>query len=200
MPSPKPLRSLTRFPALRWIAGVPSGADRADLVHPAGVGPIDHADDADDVPTQPMRWDEAPAPRSCEHLIRAYAAHGGVLVGDRVVERLRQRRPQPLSVLGRWIVQREVVWFNHEDRLHLPMFQFDGGDMTVRRDVADVLEALRPFLDDDGVADWFVTPNGFCAGYRPIDWIEFFPLVVQRAAKLQCTVVPATSIPAAPAS
>ena len=179
MSAPKTPHRLSHFPTLRWIAGIPSGADRADLVHPA---------DVDDVPTQPAHWDDAPgaaATRSCERLIGTYSAHGGLLIGDRVVELLRQRRPQPLSVLARWIVEREVVWFSHDDRLHLPMFQFHRGDMTVRTAVSDVLRTLRPVMDDTAIADWFVTPNGYAKGRSPLEWIEVFPLVVSRAAWLE---------------
>ena len=111
-----------------------------------------------------------------------------MLVEGQVMTKLRQRRPHARADLTRWIGQREIVWFSYAGRFHLPLFQFHRGDMMVRPIVSDVLQSLRPFMDDGQIADWFVTPNSFIAERRPIDCLDSLPEVVSRAARLECTV------------
>ena len=168
---------------MHWNAALPLSPDLAEHqwrdelpTVPAGLGP-------------PVATSEPAHLGACQSLrLRdvkaAYARRGGLLSGDQVIAMLQRHRSAPLSVLAQWIVDRQVVAFEFEDRLHLPLFQFDRSDMTVRPEVGDILSVLIPWLDDAAVAAWFLKPNGHAAGRRPIDWIESVPMVALRAARL----------------
>jgi len=90
-----------------------------------------------------------------------FAAGGDAATGNEVAERLRAKVNQPVSLLARWIVDRQVVAFSCGSNLLLPLFQFDFGQGCVRSGVAPAISELAGVMTDDEVARWFVQPNGW---------------------------------------
>ncbi|MDB5861561.1 MAG: hypothetical protein JWQ76_5250 [Ramlibacter sp.] len=115
-------------------------------------------------------------------MIHTYMANGGLVTGDEVARRLRPYREQPVSVIARWIVARQVVCFTWRSETLVPLFQFDRSDMSLRPAVSEVLFELAGTLDDLELAQWFARPNGWLENAEPVAVIEADqPAVVQAA-------------------
>lgn len=102
-------------------------------------------------------------------MLRAFRETGGLARGDEVAELLAQRGAGDVSRLARWIVAREVIAFDWRGELWVPLFQFNLADMSVRRDVRQVAQALGPALDAWGIAVWFSAANAELDGRAPVD-------------------------------
>jgi hypothetical protein len=112
-----------------------------------------------------------------------YGLHGGLDSGNAVAGRMRHHWEQPISTLAKWIVGREVVSFVWQSRIQVPMFQFTHADMRVRRVVRAVLGELREVFDDWEIAEWFVHPNVFLRGERPVRLVDIDEAGLLQAAR-----------------
>jgi hypothetical protein len=118
-----------------------------------------------------------------EAVFRAYRRTGGLASGDEMTMLLRRRTSQPISMLGRWIVEGRVVNFSWQGEYLLPLFQFDLADLTLRADVNAVLAELAGAFDDWDLATWFALPNSWLAGAAPVDALERRLVAVLDAAR-----------------
>lgn len=106
----------------------------------------------------------------------AFTHLGGLATLDRLAELLRGATPQtellprsqPMTQVVRWIASGTVVAFRGPDAWLLPLFQFDLPLGCVRPCVSPVLAELRGFLEDREIALWFVNPNVWLDGARPV--------------------------------
>lgn len=114
---------------------------------------------------------------------RAYARSGGLASGDEIARRLRRRSEQPLSMIARWIVERRIVSLDWQSQMLIPLFQFDLTDMTLRSDVVEVANELKPVFDGWELAVWFAEPNVWLDGECPAHAIELKPIDVLQAAR-----------------
>ena len=147
-----------RPPALRFMAASPSGAFKAfDFPATGAAG---------------------------ARLRSAYRTSGGVVGSETMTRLLEGRWDQPVSVLARWIVEREVVHFKLDAQIMLPLFQFDLKVLAVVPDVSAVLHQLRSAFDDDAIADWFAMPNAWLAGASPAEAIHREAPAVLQAARV----------------
>jgi hypothetical protein len=96
---------------------------------------------------------------------------------------LRQRTSQPISMLARWIVERRVVSFGLRGEYLVPMFQFEGAYMAVRRSVSAVLAELKGVFDDWDLAIWFASPNDWLGEHAPLHVLPIDPHAVLQAAR-----------------
>ena len=114
------------------------------------------------------RWSRTNAPPCCLSLMHAFRETGGVVSGDSLAMLLRSRSDQPLSLLARWIVNRQVLSFECHSQTLLPMFQFDLAGLTVRPELKPVMVELSDVFDDREFVDWFATPNCWLSGESPV--------------------------------
>ncbi|MCK9689469.1 hypothetical protein [Scleromatobacter humisilvae] len=112
-----------------------------------------------------------------------YTKAGGLCTCDEVLDLLRQRFDQPISMLAKWIVGRSVVNMHWRSRTLIPLFQFDLRDMCVRSEVVAVIAELTSAYDDFEIAHWFAEPNGWLAGTRPVEILRQSPEEVLEAAR-----------------
>jgi hypothetical protein len=129
---------------------------------------------------------DAPArvePRELTALSGGFQRHGGLATADEIVRLMRRRCGQPISMLARWIVNREVIHFEWQGVTLLPLFQFDRVDMVLNPIVIGVVRELRGSFDDWEIALWFVTPNANTNERTPIDAFESDPLAALTAAR-----------------
>jgi hypothetical protein len=112
-----------------------------------------------------------------------FQRHGGLATADEVVRLIRRRSDQPISVLARWIVDRDVVHFAWQGATLLPLFQFDRYRMLLNPIVLRVVRELRDAFDDWEIALWFVTPNASTNGVAPVDAFESNPSAALAAAR-----------------
>lgn len=116
-------------------------------------------------------------------VLAAFARSGGVADCNEIMLMLRRRTSQPISMLGRWIVEQRVVSFEWRGDLVLPLFQFDRADMGVRVPVTAVLGELDGAFDDWELATWFALPNAWLDDRAPLDAIDDDPEAVRQAAR-----------------
>jgi len=114
---------------------------------------------------------------------RACRPHGGLMRGDELARLLRSREHQPISLLARWIVGREVISFDWQANTLLPLFQFDLASTSVRPVVADVLRELTDVFDDSDLALWFAVPNVWLDDHAPVDVLDRDPRCLLDAAR-----------------
>ena len=123
--------------------------------------------------------------RSCEHamLVELYAAYGGLADGDAVALQMRRLHSQPLSLLGRWIADRELVSCVWRGTVLLPVFQMDAGTWLPRPGVRRAVRELRDAYDDVELALWFARPHPIVRGRAPAAALDAEPDLVVEAAR-----------------
>jgi hypothetical protein len=114
---------------------------------------------------------------------QAFRGAGGVASGDQMAYLLRERTEQPISVVARWIVGREVVCYEWRSQTMLPLFQFDLPQAALRPSVARVIRELRDLYTDSSLAMWFVEPSLWLNGAKPVQMIGTAPDAVLEAAR-----------------
>ena len=119
------------------------------------------------------------------HLLDAFNDIGGIVNGDALVTLLRGRTQQPISLLARWIVQREVLSFPWHSQTLLPLFQFDLVSLFLRPGVPQVIAELRQACDDVELVDWFARPNAWLQDDTPARRFEVDLPAVLQAARAQ---------------
>jgi hypothetical protein len=133
-----------------------------------------------------MSLDDDFVPReraSFESLRAAYGASGGLAVGDELARLLEDRRHGGCAGLARLVVSAEVFGFGWRQAFWVPMFQFDPADLTVRPGSKEVLAELVPTYDGWALATWFVEPNAWLDGQRPLDLLPTDRASVLEAAR-----------------
>ena len=106
----------------------------------------------------------------------AFSGTGGLVSGDDLSDLIRHRcevagwlpDSEPVSLVARWIVTRKVISLHSPWGPMFPLFQFDLPTASVVDPMAPLLGELRPVFDDVELALWFVTPNDWLAGARPV--------------------------------
>jgi hypothetical protein len=116
-------------------------------------------------------------------MVHAYRRAGGLVSSDEVALRLRRHTAQPISVLARWIVARNVVSFVWQSQTLLPLFQFDLSDMSLRGGATEVVEELSGAFDDWELATWFARPNSWLRYAAPVDMMDADQPAVLQAAR-----------------
>jgi len=114
---------------------------------------------------------------------RAFAAHGGWVSGDEMARRMRRHWDQPISVLARWIVKRQIVNIVSHAQILIPVFQFSADDLQIRLVVRAALAELKGVFDDWEIAAWFAQPNVWLGEQRPLDLVAGNHVAVIEAAR-----------------
>ena len=114
---------------------------------------------------------------------RAFAGQGGWVSGDEMAQRMRCHRDQPLSVLARWIVKREIVNIAWHSQILIPVFQFSSDALQIRLVVRAALAELKGVFDDWEIAAWFAQTNVWLGEQRPLDLAAGNHVAVIEAAR-----------------
>lgn len=123
--------------------------------------------------------------RQAAAMIDAFNRAGGLVHGDEMARLLRCQYSQPLSLLARWIVSREIVIVPMQDQTLIPLFQFDMASVTPHASLRPVLQELGPAFTDWEVAMWFTGPNTWLAHRAPVDALLTDACSVVQAARLE---------------
>ncbi|MEO8807622.1 MAG: hypothetical protein ABI433_16190 [Burkholderiaceae bacterium] len=113
----------------------------------------------------------------------AFKRSGGVALGDELALFLRSHCDQPVSMLARWIVQRQVVSFVWRSQTLIPMFQFELKQCSVRAGMPETIAELMPAFDDAETVAWFARPNCWLADAAPADVMRVDAPAVLHAAR-----------------
>lgn len=121
----------------------------------------------------------------------AFADTGGWVSGSDLAELIRQHGRQddgspvlqPISLVARWIVSGDVIAVSTPWGDMLPLFQFDLPRAAIRPEVVMVCAELGCALTQSELARWFVSPNEWLQGERPVLVLHTRLPDVRRAAR-----------------
>ena len=129
----------------------------------------------------------SPQDRAFIALQHAYRPHGGLsrlsglVATQRCSSEARDNDATDLTQAGRLFSFR---W--HAD-LWVPMFQFDFSGTKAAAGPRSAVAELGPGFDGWALAHWFVQPNGWLAGRRPIECLDtHLPDVLEAARADRC--------------
>jgi hypothetical protein len=113
-------------------------------------------------------------PCSTEHQMAdmrmAFAASGGLLTVGELAQGNDPHSRARFGHIARGIATREIIGFMWQSEPWVPMFQFDAGPrMLPRKALRPLFELLVPLYDPWEMANWFVRPNQWLTGHRPVD-------------------------------
>lgn len=126
---------------------------------------------------------ERPGPDSFEALVRAYRRFGGLKTGHDLSQQLLLRHGAGARGLAGRIAAGEMFGWVWQDDFWVPMFQVDRDSLAVRPGSRRVLSELRGVFDGWSLAQWFVHPNTWLRGRRPLDLLSARPAAVLLAAR-----------------
>lgn len=123
--------------------------------------------------------------RLAEHaqMLEIYGRFGGLLDADQYVARVREGTDQPLSVVARWIVDRDLVLICDRMSMEVPLFQFAPGTNERLPSVRAVIAELRDSHSDWDIALWFVSKNPHLQDQMPIELVRSNDSAVHAASR-----------------
>lgn len=142
-------------------------------------------------PRGTLRWEACTTPqrrvedRQFSQMEQGLRASGGIVCADHVVRLLRRNSQQPISLLARRIVAREVISFEWRSTLMLPAFQFNLYDMSPRPEVMAVAREFLDVRDNWAISLWFACPNSLLREMAPVDVIDANAGAVLEAARTE---------------
>ena len=104
-------------------------------------------------------------------------------MGDELALFLRSHCDQPVSMLARWIVQRQVLSFAWRAQTLIPMFQFELKRCSIRAGLTETITELAAAFDEVETVVWFARPNCWLAGAAPADVMIADAPAVRHAAR-----------------
>lgn len=113
----------------------------------------------------------------------AFQRSGGLASSDHMALFLRSHCDQPVSMLARWIVRRQLVGFVWRSQTLIPMFQVDLQHCSVRAGIPETIAELTDAFDDVETITWFATPNSWLSGAAPADLVASDMQAVLQAAR-----------------
>jgi hypothetical protein len=133
--------------------------------------------------TAPPDPSAAARAREFRQMLLAFVPSGGIASSVDVVDSLMRFTSQPVSRLARWIVDDELLRFEWQGRMMLPMFQFDRACMAPAPSVLQVVRELLPALSDWDACLWFARPNARLGDDLPVEVLRTDPAAVRDAAR-----------------
>jgi hypothetical protein len=122
-------------------------------------------------------------------LLGAYRCSGGLARGQEMLARIQLCHSGAEVTLADWIVHRKVICFDWQEKLWLPLFQFNKLDMTPLAGLDQVLAELVPKYAGLEVAMWFAQAHPWLANETPADRLQSDLAGVLHAARTDPTLV-----------
>ncbi len=116
-------------------------------------------------------------------MLEAFRSTGGLAPGNLLCQSLLDHQRGDLSHLARLIVDRRLFVFDWRGDSWIPMFQFDGHDLTCKPGPARVRAELPGLCSGWAVAAWFAQPNAKLDGCRPVALMDSDLAAVVEAAR-----------------
>ncbi len=90
-----------------------------------------------------------------------------------------------VATLARWIGQRNVISFDWNSKIWLPLFQFNRCNVTLQPQpgLSQVLSELGAVFDSWEIAHWFAQPNAWISDRTPADTLKRDVSTVLHAAR-----------------
>ena len=118
-------------------------------------------------------------------MLDSYRSSGGLARAQEVLALLKRHCGSDLSTLARWIVKGNVISFEWQSEVWLPLFQFNRIDMTPQTGLGQVLAELSSIYDAWELANWFSQPNPWLADRTPAETLAGDAIAVLHAARAE---------------
>lgn len=115
-------------------------------------------------------------------MLDSYRATNGLARAQEVFTMYKSHHGNDVATLARWIVKREVVSFDWQSKVWVPLFQFDRSHMSILPSMNAVLSVLNPVFGHWEMALWFAQPNSSLLGRTPAEALDSDPHGVLNAA------------------
>jgi hypothetical protein len=112
----------------------------------------------------------------------------GALTSAQIGEVAGSRATNRAALAHRWKNDGRIFSVMHHGTTIFPGFQFSG-DGQPRPIIADVLRTLGSTASGWEIAIWFIAPNTYLAGRRPVDLLESEPDDVIDAARHEAEAI-----------
>lgn len=118
-------------------------------------------------------------------LLDAYRNTGGLARAQEIFTMCRSRDGADAATLAQWIVRRQIISFDWQSKVWVPLFQFDRTTMALQPGLNSILAVLNPIHGPLEMAAWFAQPSRWLMDQAPADMFGTDPHAVLKAA---CTV------------
>lgn len=117
-------------------------------------------------------------------LRREFIKRFDVLTASELAELPAAQIDAGVGSVERWLREKRIFSIRHAEHDSFPRFQFDlqGKPLPIIAELLSIFGLCEAFTDWDK-ALWFVAPNGWLDGPRPIDLMLSDPNLVKDAAK-----------------
>ena len=116
-------------------------------------------------------------------LMSAFRATGGVVRGNELAMMFEDLKMGNLASLGRAMVSGEICSFQWRSAFWIPMFQFDLDNLAFKPGPRKIMQELSGVFNDWMLTAWFVQPNSWLTGRKPVDLIASNFSAVFEAAR-----------------
>ncbi|MDQ6684347.1 MAG: hypothetical protein M3Z16_04400, partial [Pseudomonadota bacterium] len=123
-----------------------------------------------------FRFNQAPNERLFTALCEASADTGGVACGDDLAPLMADYGPGVTNHrLARLIANEDLFYFQWRGAKWIPMVQFHLDDLSINNFIRKIRRELGDDRDGWEAASWFVCPNDWLSGQRPVDLVDRDP-------------------------
>ena len=116
--------------------------------------------------------DSQPSSRGFIALLEAYRATGGMAPANFLLRSLQEHQRGDIGQLARLIVERRIFVLSWRGDSWIPMFQFEGHDLSCKTAPALVRAELTGLDSGWAIANWFAQPNARLDGRRPVNALD----------------------------
>jgi hypothetical protein len=116
-------------------------------------------------------------------MLAAFRATGGLVTGNELALMLKDLKMGDITSLGRAMASREICSFQWRSAFWIPMFQFDLDNLSFKHGLRKIFPELTPVFDEWMLAVWFVQPNTWLDGSKPVDLLASDFAAVYEAAR-----------------
>lgn len=119
--------------------------------------------------SQPVPHQTQTLPRAWQFnaMRNAYRESGGLMRAPDMASRWQGHNISDVNQLTQWIQNRQVISFEWQATVWLPMVQFNRGTMTLVPGFDEIQAELVAVYNDCDVAQWFSLPNSLLADRSP---------------------------------
>jgi hypothetical protein len=117
-------------------------------------------------------------------MLNAYRCIGGLARAKEVFFMFQSCKETDVTVLARWLVKKEIISFEWQSKIWIPLFQFDCANMTTQPGLSAVLMELISIYDPWELAYWFIQPNPWLEQCTPASRLALDAATVLNAARV----------------
>lgn len=115
-------------------------------------------------------------------MLDGFRASGGLARLQEVTERCERQRGPDIAMLSACMARKEIICFEWQSQLWMPLFQFNPLEMAIRPQIQPVVAELSCIYGPWDLAFWFSQSNPWLADRVPADaLLSDFPTVLQAA-------------------